>query len=698
MTIFPLKSDKAPSVAAWQTYTGDVISQMYGIKIPTGFIVIDLDSYKGITEQDIEKLFGCEFNWDDAFAQSTLNGGKHFIFTVPEHSELKQGSNLFALQGFDTRVANKGYIASGEGYTTKGGGKVEELFDDMFAPELPQAAIDKLTDNRQLALVDDLDSLVNKNNIALSNDNGTYLTIDQIENTLNRLPEDVGTDNESWMTVCAGLKRQFLGSGETEETLNDRNSAGYKVLDKWSSKRTGYDSKIEQHNFTRWCSFTIDNSNNPVTFASVVNLAGGFPSITTDKKTGEEILSDGSFMDNYVMNASGKYVSKISKTEYVKAAFDTMHALDTPENAKGGHIKPSKFAEGRIDMIARTLYAPAFPLLFELNDNNYLNTYKPQIHPDVTQEQHDAAKLLLTSHIGHLLVKKEEQDIVLNYLAFCVQNPGEKIPWAIILQGCPGDGKSFFAEMMQLVLGTDNVNVMNASTLENSFSGWATGQCLKFIEELKIDNFKKYEIVNRIKPFISNPTIESVSKGKDPITVPNTTNYFCFTNHKDAIPLDDNDRRYAILYSQWQDGKKMTASVEAKNKNHYAELYEQMRNSIPALYKVLKTHEIPKWFNDQKRAPLTHARQEMIEFSKSPCTIAMEYALEIFPECLVDGILNITELNRKVRIDQNINVDDVFEEYPNTRIVKSVLSGLGFNPHGKRKKIDGIPCNFFIKG
>ena len=144
---------------------------------------------------------------------------------------------------------------------------------------------------------------------------------------------------------------------------------------------------------------------------------------------------------------------------------------------------------------------------------DYINTYKA---PKIKLKDAGKGVAAVLKHLEHLLPDDKEREIVINYLAHNVQHPGVKMNWSIVLQGVQGDGKSLLAEMMQIVMGYDNVRTLNVSSLESSFTGWATGQCMTFIEELKLDNIRKYEVLNNLKPYISNPIVEEHKKGRDP--------------------------------------------------------------------------------------------------------------------------------------------------------------------------------------
>ena len=52
---------------------------------------------------------------------------------------------------------------------------------------------------------------------------------------------------------------------------------------------------------------------------------------------------------------------------------------------------------------------------------------------------------------------------------------------------------------------------------------------------------------DKIKSFISDPTMKIEPKGVNPYTINNISNFILFTNHRDAIIVEESDRRYAIF-------------------------------------------------------------------------------------------------------------------------------------------------------
>ena len=729
MQTFPLNSNKTPAVSGWQKFTGSVTSPMFGVSPPEGFYVIDVDSYKDDSVKGkIEQVLGCCIDWERSHIQTTLNGGSHHAFIIPHNVHMLQGSDILGVKGFDTRASGRGYIASGEGYTVIDADIVTDRFDD-FLPELPASAFEKLSTKAETtkAVALDVDSKMYRNaSIEVLNDDETKLTPKQIKKILSNLPQEVGQDNDSWQRVCAGLKRQLLAMGKTEDELNTRDSWGYKVLAAWSAVRVDEAkikgnktleqlvSEYDAQNFNRWCSYGLDDNGNQdgklVTFASVVSLAGGIPRetkvvINPDTLQAETVDVDDHFYTHYVMEGgTGRYINKDTKQEYNAKGFDMEHALDTPVNNSGTPIKPTAHVHGKLEVVSDVIYTPNFKQVFiaEHNKRKYLNLYMEPTHRKRIRPQNEAVQVV-KDHLEHLLDDPKERELIFYFLAHNIQYPGKKIPWGIILQGTPGDGKSFFSLLMRDVMGVDNVRIMNADTLQSTFSGWAAGQCMVFIEELKLDNYKKYEIVNRLKPYISNIMIEWTRKGKDPASVPNTSNYFCFTNHKDAIPIDDTDRRYAVFFSKWQ-GDSIDKFVN-DNPDYYPDLYNYMFENISDIYHDFMEVKIPNWFLALQRAPVTDAKRHMIKLTKPVAQIDVELAVADFSDkvLLDEGeTLNVTLLSKQGIAERMAENDDsMYANFPDpvseSLKLSRTLTAMGWHKVDARRKINGSRCTVYSR-
>lgn len=140
---FPCRADKAPAVSRGDSWRDAALrpvtaqhwpTPLVGVPIPDGVVVIDLDTYKGVTREAVEALVG-PVPWDAALIQRTGGGGQHYAFRAPAWP-VRQGSDHGSVAGLDTRVAGKGFIATGDGYTPEGAGLYRLAAPDSL-PLLP---------------------------------------------------------------------------------------------------------------------------------------------------------------------------------------------------------------------------------------------------------------------------------------------------------------------------------------------------------------------------------------------------------------------------------------------------------------------------------------------------------------------------------------------------------------------------------
>ena len=124
LAVFPCTSGKSPAIPKGTSWKDPVQqypqiqswpSNIVGLPVPQGVVVIDLDTYKGATRELVDQALGTQLEWDRALIQTTLHGGQHYAFAVDW--KVKFGSSLGGVKGLDTRTSGDGYIATGEGYT-----------------------------------------------------------------------------------------------------------------------------------------------------------------------------------------------------------------------------------------------------------------------------------------------------------------------------------------------------------------------------------------------------------------------------------------------------------------------------------------------------------------------------------------------------------------------------------------------------
>lgn len=303
-------------------------------------------------------------------------------------------------------------------------------------------------------------------------------------------------------------------------------------------------------------------------------------------------------------------------------------ALLKPEqfNASyGGHIfqmmpdgtKPTRKAfEALTECIAhrfpqakRPVFRPDVPTGHILPDQS-VNIY---VKADVRVEAGDVTPFM--NFLGKLLPAKRDRDILLAYMAACVQYPGVKFQWAPVLQGTEGNGKSLVASCVAYALGPDYVHEPRASQLAEKYNGYLEAKLLMIVEEIHMGG--RREMLDELKPYITNRRIELRGMAQEKRMIDNVANWFFCTNHKDAVLKSKNDRRYAVFFTAQQSADDL--SRDGMSGNFFPTLYSWLRaDGYAFMAHWLLNHHIPDELNPATmchRAPETSTTAEAVAAS-----------------------------------------------------------------------------------
>lgn len=173
-------------------------------------------------------------------------------------------------------------------------------------------------------------------------------------------------------------------------------------------------------------------------------------------------------------------------------------------------------------------------------------------------------------HVKRMLPQEGDQEIFLSYLAACVQKPGVKFQWCIVMQGAEGNGKTVFYHVLAYALGERYAHLPNAAEITNPFNSWLEQKLIIGIEELHTAG--RQEVADTLKPMITNKRIEIHGKGQDQRTRDNRANFIMFSNHKDAVLKSENDRRYCVFYTAQQEPGDL--ELNGMNGDYFASLYD----------------------------------------------------------------------------------------------------------------------------
>ncbi len=217
--------------------------------------------------------------------------------------------------------------------------------------------------------------------------------------------------------------------------------------------------------------------------------------------------------------------------------------------------------------------------------------------------------------LGKLLPNDHDRAILLAYMAAIIQHPGKKFQWCPVVQGAEGNGKSFIGTCIERAIGERYSHRPKSSDIGSKFNAWIQARLFICVEEIHTQD--KREILEVLKDMVTNRRIEIQGKGNDQVTGDNRANFMMFTNHKDAVPVDADKRRYAIFYTAQQ--CKADIERDGMDGKFFPRLYGWAdAGGYAHVAHYLSTYPIPDEMNpatESHRAPATSSTSEAISVS-----------------------------------------------------------------------------------
>jgi energy-coupling factor transporter ATP-binding protein EcfA2 len=232
-------------------------------------------------------------------------------------------------------------------------------------------------------------------------------------------------------------------------------------------------------------------------------------------------------------------------------------------------------------------------------------------------------QFLLDKHFEWLLPNKKNQTLIKDWMAFTIRYPLKRINYAIFLQGAQGCGKSYLCNLLSTVLGPSNVKSLSIDNIEKKYTDWAYKCKVAVIEEIKASGHNRWQLMDRLKPFITNDTVTIRGVYEKPFTNRNVMNIMGFSNFDDMVAIDDDDRRYCILKCFAQT-KEQVATLP---KNYFKELNQILEDPTGCTQYFLN-YKISDSFDNYGRAPRTQFTEMVEELSKSESQEFLEDHIE----------------------------------------------------------------------
>lgn len=278
-----------------------------------------------------------------------------------------------------------------------------------------------------------------------------------------------------------------------------------------------------------------------------------------------------------------------------------------------------------------TCFRPALPYgtLVAEAGQTLANTYWPV---DVPCMPGDPAPFL--DLLKRMLPNERDRIICLSNAAAIVQYPGLKIPYATLLQGVEGNGKTTISKCLEAALGKRYTYWPKASKLGAQFNAWIVGRLLYLVEDIKAG--ADDDLFEMLKPLITGGSgIEVEAKGQDQTRYDDVGNFWFNSNHKNGLRKTRNDRRLCMLFCAQQTADDLIRDGLTPEYMTRLNHWLQHENGYAIVTHFLRTYQIPDEFNPAKgcnRAPITSSTDEAIEQS-------LGAAEQVVMEAIEDGTL-----------------------------------------------------------
>lgn len=311
-----------------------------------------------------------------------------------------------------------------------------------------------------------------------------------------------------------------------------------------------------------------------------------------EPKGREDDLSPSGIMRKWVFVADAmKFIRKDDLKQFKPEQWNSLYASLQPEKNLVQSVYKGKTPVKRYEALA---YVPGKG---EVIGKKAYNIWRPS---SIEPVEGDVS--VIERHMELMFPDPVERRHVMDFMHFVCVKPETKLQFALLIQGAQGTGKTALGMLMKRIIGAVNVVEPSQDELRERWSKWQEGASLALVEELMMEG--RLALANKLKPVITNETLRIEDKGAPLYSIPNHLNLMCFTNHKNAVRLEEGDRRWLVLFSP----------MEPEDDAYYDRLFRFIEGPGPARW-LHRLREHKPELNPNGRAPDTAAKAEMREAS-----------------------------------------------------------------------------------
>lgn len=549
-----------------------------GVRLRDCDLVVDVDPRNFAGGSDPLKELGEQLgiDWRDWPRVMTGSGGLHYYMRLPKDELMRETLDGFA--GLEFKTFGRQMVAPGSVHPDTG---KPYLWDPLSIPlvEMKDAPANLI-------------ELLRRPEIKPGDSIGGDYSPEQLEAMLTGLEVSDYRQHDNWLEIMMACHHATAGDGVGEFiawSIGDPEYAEHewKIRNRWDSLHADAKGK-------RVTVKTLFKALHKAGNERLIPKASAADDFADDLASGSGIASKG-VIDEWVYVADAEvFVRRSDGKKWKREQWKSFYAGLLPDGDILNAIWKGKLPIRKFEAL---VYLPGEA---EFPDGESGKRYNIWNDSGIEARQGDVSQFL--DHIAYLFSDEAEREHVLDYFAMLVQKPGQKINYALLVKGDQGTGKSWTGRLMTRIIGAPNVTTPSNDEVRSNWTGWTEGANLGIIDELMAVG--RLDMANRLKPIITEPMLRIENKGFSHYSIPNKLNLMAFTNHDDAVPIEQGDRRWLVVFSD----------AKPRGETYYEALFAFLDGQGPAAVKHWLLQRDVK-LKPKGMAPSTRGKEAMRRLS-----------------------------------------------------------------------------------
>lgn len=288
--------------------------------------------------------------------------------------------------------------------------------------------------------------------------------------------------------------------------------------------------------------------------------------------------------------------------------------------------------------------------VFEEHGRTWVNTYRPPDHGAADGGTPDGGIMLLEQ----LLPKADERAWFTQWLAHKWHRPHVPQVAVVMVARDFGTGRGTFASLLKLMFGDQYVvnvpfKIFAGLNYQSQYTDWGLDALFAVVNESSATDGQsaykvKHDVYEHIKEVVEPRPVERtfIRKKEGSVRAVSSASTLIMTNHKDAIPMPEDDRRLAVLTN----GRKREPEFWA-----YINEWMASQANIAAFCQWVADTDIASY--DPYNPITTHAKEDMVFMNKSPLDALVEAALQAMDGYFVaeQALMHIASAEMRAKTD-----------------------------------------------